>query len=183
MRLLDLGFSVPEEMICQPGALTNIDWLEKELQAKTRDQLSIEKYKFRVGKDPRELFLKKIAPGAPTFESSPSKRSPSAAAGGGGGAGAADVGEGLKRQPQSFIEFLENHLREHGPVITSISDPEVSGHWIIVDEVSRTDGTVRLRDPYHGRMIDVPIEAFMKRFNDPEDESNVAETMLWVRRR
>lgn len=67
--------------------------------------------------------------------------------------------------PKNLAE-LRSILLANGPAITSIDDPEIHGHVIVVDEVSEDLSCVRLRDPYHGLEITVKADAFLRR-NSP----------------
>jgi hypothetical protein len=180
MRLLDLGYPVPEEFVCQPGELTTIDWLEKHIQEKTHGRFQISKIRFRIEKSEK---AEQVA-GSFTYHSLEPGMGYHAAEAGSSGAAAdrLDSESNPSVIHDHFIPYLERNLRQHGPVILSITDPKIEGHWIIVDEVSQADGTVRIRDPYHGRMIDVGIEAFMKRFIQDDSEKNLPEKMLWVKK-
>lgn len=62
------------------------------------------------------------------------------------------------------LQELRKNLLKNGSGIVSITDPEIGGHVIVVDEVSADLQRVRLRDPYHGWKITVTSEAFLSRF-------------------
>ncbi len=157
MRLLDLGLPGPPSAKRAQDGLTNVDDLEREIRGSGPDLLTTEKFKFKIASK-NQLYLENTTGEFDSFKK--------------------DDQPTLSKV--SFIDFLERRLRIYGPVITSITDPKLGGHWIIVDEVSKTDGSVRIRDPYHGRMIDIPIDAFIKRFIAKGVDEGMTETMLWA---
>jgi len=63
---------------------------------------------------------------------------------------------------EMLLKTLQTAIREHGSMLLTINDPIVSGHVIVVDDISETG--VRLRDPAHGWEITVTLDAFKKRF-------------------
>ena len=64
------------------------------------------------------------------------------------------------------LQNLRSLLLDQGTGIAEISDSDVGGHSIILDEVSEDLQTVRLRDPFHGWEISVNSEAVVKRHHD-----------------
>jgi hypothetical protein len=75
---------------------------------------------------------------------------------------------------QDILDYLSERIPVEGPVITSITDHEIDGHWIIVDEVTEND--LKIRDPFHGWMIRVTRESFFERIADEP------QTLVWVSR-
>ena len=64
------------------------------------------------------------------------------------------------------LQNLRSLLVDQGSGIAEISDSDVGGHSIILDEVSEDLQTVRLRDPFHGWEISVASGAVVKRHPD-----------------
>ena len=94
----------------------------------------------------------------------------------------AGEGESLEGRKAEVFRILSGMLRDHGPIITSITDPHIRGHWIIVDRLVGSPGLEEklpgaphawIRDPYHGWAIPVALEALLGRMVDENDPQSL----------
>jgi len=94
----------------------------------------------------------------------------------------AGEGASLEGRKAEVFEILSGMLRDHGPIITSITDPHIRGHWIIVDRLVGGPGLEEklpgaphawIRDPYHGWAIPVTLEALLGRMVDENDPQSL----------
>lgn len=71
------------------------------------------------------------------------------------------VTHSLSGTPAQKVETLEQLLTKGRPGILIIEHPDLGGHSVVLDEVSRQKGTATLRDPYHGWMITMRLPPLM----------------------
>lgn len=57
------------------------------------------------------------------------------------------------------IDLLSKRLAEKGPGKLSIEHPTIGSHAIILDEISREKGEALIRDPFHGWMLTIKLDA------------------------
>lgn len=58
-------------------------------------------------------------------------------------------------------EFLSECLKAHGPGILGIHHPSISAHVVVLDEISLETNEAVIRDPFHGWMISVKLDALI----------------------
>jgi hypothetical protein len=62
---------------------------------------------------------------------------------------------------QNTARILRDCLRENGPGVLSIDHPEIRGHVVILDEISETENTAIVRDPYHGWSLTIKLDSLL----------------------
>ena len=67
------------------------------------------------------------------------------------------------KNPES-IERLATLINKYDFAVAQINDPELGGHVLLVDNIDFDLGCITVREPYHGWIIDVTIEAFLSRW-------------------
>ena len=80
--------------------------------------------------------------------------------------------ESLHVQNIALFDHLKDLTTTESLIIT-VTDKEIGGHWIIVDEVR--DAFVIIRDPFHGWCISVKPDAFLKRIKKGEKIISIAQ--------
>lgn len=64
----------------------------------------------------------------------------------------------LENREQTFVELLQ----ENGPGILGVIPPELGGHVIVLDAISLEKRTATIRDPYHGWMVTITLDALLR---------------------
>jgi hypothetical protein len=62
---------------------------------------------------------------------------------------------------QSPLSTLQSLIEKNGSAIVEIISQSFGGHVVIADQVSPDLKEIRIRDPYHGWMIDVEAKAYL----------------------
>jgi hypothetical protein len=74
------------------------------------------------------------------------------------------------------VKELKAVIDAQGSAIVSISDVNLGGHVVVVDEISKKG--VRLRDPYHGWEITVTLEALKKVLPNPSRAITIPDPQI-----
>jgi hypothetical protein len=67
------------------------------------------------------------------------------------------------------IPLLEDLIDQNGSAIVTVYPNKLGIHAIIIDSLSRNDGEVRIRDPFHGWSVTVPPAALRRLLRGPLD--------------
>lgn len=65
------------------------------------------------------------------------------------------------------IETLAEQIAKDGPAKVSVADKELGWHQVIIDDVDMTRSRARLRDPFHGWGVIIPLQALTCRLHFP----------------
>lgn len=78
--------------------------------------------------------------------------------------------EAIERRDLSFIRHLDHLQNANGkfPLIVSVTNPEIAGHWIVIDRFDHAQERAYLRDPFTGRAYAIPYAELYQ--NWPEDD-------------
>jgi hypothetical protein len=63
-------------------------------------------------------------------------------------------------------DVLSRCLVEHGPGILSVNHPEIGGHVIVLDAISKGENTAKIRDPFHGRSVTLKLDVLLSWVSD-----------------
>ena len=58
---------------------------------------------------------------------------------------------------KNWPEILFKCLAERGPGILGVCHPDIGNHAVVLDAISPDFRTAMIRDPFHGRMVTIPI--------------------------
>lgn len=86
-------------------------------------------------------------------------------------------------QARSFSKMkLAIDLVTKGPCVTAIQDNGANvGHAIVLDAINLQDNTATIRDPWHGWMIDVNLDALILRLNNKVLEDDSGQRIFYTR--
>ena len=78
---------------------------------------------------------------------------------------------GIDNHREALLNKLQQVMTDsHSPIILSITNPRVEGHWILLDEIA--DGCVYVRDPFSGDAFRLPKEELFENWPS-EDEVKI----------
>lgn len=79
--------------------------------------------------------------------------------------------EGIDNPREALLNKLQQVMTDsQSPIILSITNPLVAGHWILLDEIA--ESCVYVRDPYSGNAFKLPIEELFENW-PPDDEVTI----------
>jgi hypothetical protein len=67
----------------------------------------------------------------------------------------------LSNKQDCKADILAKCLEEHGPGVLDIVHPNIKGHVIVLDEISKIDNIAIIRDSFHGWALTIKLDALL----------------------